>query len=647
MAATVALYAVEILFEPLPPAGSELFEKFASSAVFFGAAALCVSRSRRADAERSAWFLFGLAMVLWGSASVYYSVVLWDSAVVPVPSLADGLWLAFYLPAFAALFVLLRERAASFGRDVWLDAAIGALGVGGGAAAVVFGVVLDHSSGEPIAIATDLAYPIGDLGLLALVVALITVSGWRRAGGSRWIVSAFALFAVADGIWLIQGATDTYVAGTVLDLGWPAAALLVGLAAWRSQRPPAVGALSGARVAVPAIAGLGALGLLVADHFVPTNWLALALAGASALVILVRLCLSLRDNSRLLVLRHREARTDALTGLGNRRVLADDLAAHLEDLDPARPLTLTLFDLDGFKEYNDTFGHPAGDRLLERLSWRLATLMIGHGSAYRMGGDEFCTLSREVGSDAITSAEAAGALSEEGVESAIGCSYGSVSMPRESSNGDDALRIADQRLYAQKRSSRASAGRQSCDVLLLALTERDSKLAIHLGGVAELARATAVGLGVRNRDLEAVRQTALLHDVGKVAIPEEILSKAGPLDAREWDFMRRHTMIGERIVSAAPALASVAKYVRSTHERFDGRGYPDGLGGKDVPLISAIVAVCDSYDAMVTDRAYRGSCESADAISELRRCSGTQFDPEVVEAFIASLDRAGSRLVPR
>jgi HD-GYP domain-containing protein (c-di-GMP phosphodiesterase class II) len=148
-------------------------------------------------------------------------------------------------------------------------------------------------------------------------------------------------------------------------------------------------------------------------------------------------------------------------------------------------------------------------------------------------------------------------------------------------------------------------------------------------------------LGVPQEDMEGTRQTALLHDVGKVAIPDEILSKPGPLDASEWAFMKRHTVIGERIISAAPALAAVASFVRSTHERCDGRGYPDGLAGDDIPLISRIVAVCDAYDAMVTDRAYRDARDTPTAIAELRRCSGTQFDSEVVEAFVGALEAVG------
>jgi HD-GYP domain-containing protein (c-di-GMP phosphodiesterase class II) len=143
--------------------------------------------------------------------------------------------------------------------------------------------------------------------------------------------------------------------------------------------------------------------------------------------------------------------------------------------------------------------------------------------------------------------------------------------------------------------------------------------------------------------MEAVRQTGLLHDVGKVAIPDEILSKPGPLDESEWAFMKRHTVIGERIISAAPALAVVARLVRSTHERYDGDGYPDGLAGDDIPLIARIVAVCDAYDAMVTKRAYRAARDSSEAIAELRNCSARQFDPEVVEAFVSTLEDGGDR----
>ena len=306
---------------------------------------------------------------------------------------------------------------------------------------------------------------------------------------------------------------------------------------------------------------------------------------------------------KILAQSRHEAMTDALTGLGNRRRLSADLAAHLGDLDPARPLMLTLFDLDGFKQYNDTFGHPAGDQLLERLSARLAAVLEGRGTAYRMGGDEFCALWNlsDIGQASVTTVEAVAALSEHGESFSIACSYGSVLLPNEATGATEALRVADRRMYIRKGSASPSAARQSSDVLHMALAESNSELSTHLGGVAELTCATAARLGVREEDMEAARQTGLLHDVGKFAIPDEILHKSGPLDDAEWEFMKRHTVIGERIISAAPALAVVARFVRSTHEHYDGGGYPDGLAGDAIPLISRIVAVCDAYDAMVTE----------------------------------------------
>jgi two-component system cell cycle response regulator len=623
MAGTVLLYGIDILFHPVSPAVSELFQKFASSALFFGAAAMCVAKGRRSLDERSVWWLLALSMVLWGTGSVYYSISLWDREVVPYPSIADGFWLAFYVPAYAALYRLLRTRAGSAARGVWLDAVVAGLGVGGAGAALGFQTVLEHSEGTAVGVATNLAYPIGDLGLLALVVAAVTVVGWKGSGLWRPVAGAFAVFAVADSIYLFQVAEGTYAIGGIADLGWPIAALLVGLAAWRPEARARPKVRARKTIVAPAVFASMALALLVIDHFVHTNPLALGLATASILVILVRLYLTVRENTRLLARSLQDAATDSLTGLGNRRQLSADLASSLDDLDPARPLMLTLFDLDGFKHYNDTFGHVAGDQLLSRLGARLSAVVNGRGVAYRTGGDEFCALWNRSGPGqaSIITMEAVAALSERGQAFTIGCSYGSVLLPNEATDPIEAERIADARMYIRKGGGRASAGRQSSDVLLRALTERDSDLAHHLSGVAELACGTAVRLGVPEAEMEAVRQTALLHDVGKVAIPDEILSKPGSLDEPEWTFMKRHTLIGERIISAAPALAVVARSVRSTHERYGGGGYPDGLMGHEIPLIARIVAVCDAYDAMLTERRSR-SCAAVQERSLIPRSSG-------------------------
>jgi HD-GYP domain-containing protein (c-di-GMP phosphodiesterase class II) len=188
-------------------------------------------------------------------------------------------------------------------------------------------------------------------------------------------------------------------------------------------------------------------------------------------------------------------------------------------------------------------------------------------------------------------------------------------------------------MYAEKAGARRSADEQSRDVLLKALEEHHPDLGDHVHDVGLLAEAVAEELGLSDRQLHHIRQAAELHDIGKVAVPSAILDKPGKLDAEEWAFIARHTLIGERILGAALALRPVAKLVRSSHERWDGNGYPDGLAGEDIPLGARIVIVCDAFDAMTSDRPYQHSLTEDEALEELRRCAGTQFDPAVVEAF--------------
>jgi diguanylate cyclase (GGDEF)-like protein/PAS domain S-box-containing protein len=326
---------------------------------------------------------------------------------------------------------------------------------------------------------------------------------------------------------------------------------------------------------------------------------------------------------------------DPLTGLGNRRALLADLHARLDRASVESPVLLQLFDLDGFKNYNDTFGHPAGDALLTRMAHRLKDGLVDRATAYRMGGDEFCVLSLFSSDDHEGIARiAADALTEHGEGFQVTASYGSVVLPVDADTPTEALREADRRMYARKTSSsRSSAGRQSADVLLRILSERSSTLGIHLDEVTALCEAVADRLALPEDEVAPLLQAASLHDVGKVAIPDEILNKPGALDESEWEFMRRHTVIGERILAAAPALTAASKLVRSTHERFDGSGYPDGLAGDDIPIGARIIAVCDAYDAMISARPYRAPMQWARALAELRRCAGTQFDPDVVDVF--------------
>jgi diguanylate cyclase (GGDEF)-like protein len=331
---------------------------------------------------------------------------------------------------------------------------------------------------------------------------------------------------------------------------------------------------------------------------------------------------------------------DSLTGLGNRRRLMADLDQRLAAATEDRPLVLAMFDLDGFKAYNDTYGHATGDALLKRLGDKLAATMAGRGQSYRMGGDEFCVLATVAAHEAPETVDcAAQALSDHGHGFKVGASCGWVLLPDEhASDPSSALRIADRRMYAQKNLGRASAGRQTVDVLLKVLSERSAELGVHLHDVTGLCRAVAERLQLSAEDIGPLLQAASLHDIGKAAIPDAILDKPGPLNADDWSFMRTHTVIGERILCAAPALTEAAQLVRSSHERWDGSGYPDRLKAEAIPLGARIIAVCDAYDAMVSNRPYRSRMSREVALEELRRCAGSQFDERVVKAFCAVVE---------
>ena len=610
-----------------------LFGKLAYWIVIVGASLLTLWRAHSVRGrEGLAWGLIGTGSLLWACGDVYWTLVLADNAVIPVPSASDAGYLAFYPLVFAGLCLLLRSRVEGAPKTLWVDGLTAALAAAAMSAAVVLQAVLHTVGGNALGVATNLAYPIGDLILLAVVVAAFALRGWRADRTWALLGLGIVLFWIADSYYLVTVANETYVYPSLWDGGWTLCLVLFSAAAWQPARRTVAIEDSGSMrfTAFPiAFASLG-LGILVLAALGSLNPLAVVLAAASLLAVFARLVLSLRENAGMLVTSRHEALTDALTGLGNRRALTRDLDRVAEGHRPAA--VLALFDLDGFKHYNDSYGHPAGDALLQRLGAKLAVHVRGAGTAYRMGGDEFCVLLPDRGS-AEQVADCAAALTEHGDGFTITCSFGSICVPGEVRDAGEALRIADQRMYAHKHSGRSSARSQSRDVLLRALAERNPELGEHISGVAELAEAVARRMELDEEQIDHVRHAAALHDVGKMAIPDAILDKPAALDDAEWEFIRRHTIIGERIVAAAPALRPVAALVRSSHERWDGCGYPDALAGEDIPLGARIVSVCDAFDAMVADRPYRAGMDAGDALVELERCSGSQFDPAVVAAF--------------
>jgi diguanylate cyclase (GGDEF)-like protein len=340
------------------------------------------------------------------------------------------------------------------------------------------------------------------------------------------------------------------------------------------------------------------------------------------------------DKQALLEQSQADATTDALTGMANRRKLFDDTDRLLAQLADGQQVSLGIFDLDGFKNYNDSFGHPAGDALLAHLGRQLSETMAGHGTAYRMGGDEFCVVTAEPDPTTVLAAAAA-ALTEHGERFSIGCSYGVAAIPFEAASLEQALQVADRRLYGSKELTRSTQSVQIKDALMQVLAEQGGDLVPHLSRVAHLAGETGAQLELSSDEIARIRLAAELHDIGKAAVPAVILDKPGPLDATELAYLRQHSVIGERILSAAPALASVAPLVRATHERPDGTGYPDGLRLDQIPVGSRVIAVVDAFDAMTTQRPYQRLRTVDQALIELRRGAGTQFDPRVVDAFLS------------
>jgi diguanylate cyclase (GGDEF)-like protein len=593
---------------------------------------LCLLRALTITGQRLSWTIVAGGFLSWATGEVIFAAAP-HMATGPL-STPNVLSLAFYPAAAVATMVTLRGRLQAFFTTLWLDGLAGALSVCALVAAFLFPPVLAHSSGGPAAVVGDLSYPLADLMLVASGLFAMAMTGWRPGRVLGSLTLAFSMVAVTDAFSLWWAATGHAAPEARLQWLWTAAALVVIETAWRPSPPsPPVSSASLRLLLFPVAVSLTALGLLLSGLLRSLELAGYELAVSALMLIVVRLALTVLENIQMADSSKREALTDALTGLGNRRRLMSDVEESLAKPDATH--VLVLFDLDGFKGYNDSFGHPAGDALLARLGKALKETVRPLGSAYRLGGDEFCALLREPANDLDGRiAAAVEALSEQGQGFSVAPSYGSIVLPTEAADVSAAFQLADRRLYSQKGDRRrARDGEQVRDALIQALRERRPDLDEHLGGVARLAHAVARRLGMNATEVEEVTRAAELHDIGKMAVPDAILEKPAGLDEAETELIRQHTIIGERILAVTPALRRVGILVRHSHERYDGQGYPDKLAGEDIPLGARIIAACDAFDAMTSDRPYQPAKPIQEALDELRRCAGGQFDPVVVDAF--------------
>jgi two-component system cell cycle response regulator len=381
-----------------------------------------------------------------------------------------------------------------------------------------------------------------------------------------------------------------------------------------------------------------ALVLLVFDHVQDridhvVFWLCVGLIAC----VFAWLVEAARRNYRDLTAEQRRAMTDRVTGLSNGGALLGDLAAL--GATPRERRLLIVIELDGLRSYYDRVGDRVGDEFVERAARRMleAAIPVG-GLAYRIEPARFAVLAPADGPLTGESLLAVATASEDQEDDLLICrSYGEALFPDEASDPELILQLAGQRVTGFKQRQQRSARRQAHAVLMAVLDARRPDLRRHLRDVAFRAISVGRRLGLDGDAIDDVFLAAELQDIGLLTVPESVLDKDASLSAAEASLIRAHPVAGERIIASAPGLAPVAKIIRSVSERFDGSGSPDGLVGEQIPLGSRIIAVCVAFAAMTSPRPYRPTLSNEEALAELRRCAGSQFDPAVVEALAVEL----------
>jgi diguanylate cyclase (GGDEF)-like protein len=428
-------------------------------AVVVSAGIACLLKASGAGRERGAWLAIAAAVLCWAASEIYWTAFLAGDPSPPYPSPADLGYLAFYPLAATGVYLLVRARAHELDWRLWMDGLIAALGTAALGAALVFEFVADRAGGSPVQVATTLAYPLGDIFMLALVVGVVALTRWRP--GRTWSLLLFGLAAlvVADVAYTLQSTDGSLPGGDWIEPLYLLAAAFIGAEAWQ---PRAEAIRPGARfdgwreLMVPAFFAAVMIGLFAMQYFSHTGALTSLLWAATMIAVIARLAISVRENKRLL----EQVKTDKLTGLGNQGRLQVDLADFCRRA-PTDPAALMLLDLNGFKRFNDTFGHPAGDAILSQLGEQLRRRIGGDGLSYRIGGDEFAVLARcgLEECDAIAK-RAAEALTASGRGYELGAAWGVVSIPAEAATPEEAMQLADVRMYAQKESRRLARPRE-------------------------------------------------------------------------------------------------------------------------------------------------------------------------------------------
>lgn len=301
------------------------------------------------------------------------------------------------------------------------------------------------------------------------------------------------------------------------------------------------------------------------------------------------------------------------------------------------PMVVIMADLNGLKITNDLFGHEAGDQLLKSAADNIKRNIKENHVVARWGGDEFVIFMPSTQREEAE--EIMDRIKEEKLYAGKNALSSSISMGYSVKFGmncsmDQALRVAEESMYRYKLLEGKSYRNSIVNSLLVGLFENSNETEVHSKRLEDYSREVGKRMNLPAREINDLSLLALLHDIGKIGIDSNILKKPGPLTEDEWIVMKTHPEIGYRVAKAIPELAAVSNLILSHHERWDGQGYPSGLAGEEIPLASRILAVVDAYDVMTNDRTYKKAISSEEALEEIERNSGTQFDPKVVELFV-------------
>ena len=428
------------------------------AAVVLAAGLSCLLKARASERERGAWLAIAAALLVAAATDAYWAVAYADVPNPPYPSAADLGYLAFYPLAALGIYLLIRARAVTLDWRLWADGLIAGLGTAAVGAAVVYEFVAERATGTPLEVIVSLAYPTGDILLLAFVVGIVALTRWRPGRSWALVLLGLGFLVVADITTTMQSVgTGQESAEDWVKPLFMLGAVCIGIEAWQpAARPiPPVARFDGWReLIVPAFFAVAMILLFSLQHYSRASTLTTVLWSATMLAVLGRLAVTVRENKLLF----EQVRTDPLTGLGNQGALQVDLERRSQRSEE-EPFTLLLLDLNGFKAFNDTFGHPAGDAMLTLLGRQLEMAVGEAGEAYRVGGDEFAALLDCPSASLPDSCKrAAEALTASGEGYALGAAWGTVVVPAEADTPAAAMKLADLRMYAQKQSRQVASG---------------------------------------------------------------------------------------------------------------------------------------------------------------------------------------------